>query len=55
MKKLHLHGPAARNDLTYLDAGSTIDIGNGKTQISEDRAKALVARGVAVAETAPAK
>lgn len=56
MKKIHLHGPTARNDLAFVDAGITIDVGNGKTQISEDRAKDLVDRGVAVAEpTAPSK
>lgn len=47
MKKITLHGPAVRNDGSYVDAGETLTIGDGADEINSDRAADLVERGVA--------
>lgn len=52
MKKITLHGPAARNDGSYADAGTTLTIGDKPEEIDGERAKALVDEGRAVSETA---
>lgn len=47
MKKITLNGPSHRNSGDFVDAGTTVEVGGGKTQIDADRAQALVDRGIA--------
>lgn len=42
MSAIHLHSPSVTNDGTFIDAGSDVSIGGGKTQIDADRATELV-------------
>lgn len=42
MSTIHLHSPATSNAGAFLDAGTDVAIGNGKTQIDADRANELV-------------
>lgn len=42
MKTIILHGPAARNDGSYADAGSNVAIGSEPDQISAASAKPLI-------------
>lgn len=57
MSAIHLHSPATSNAGTFLDAGSDVSIGNGKTQIDAERATDLVNshRAVRVASQPAAK
>lgn len=52
MKRIILTGPSVRNGGAYVDAGETVEVGGGKTQIADDRAKELLDRGGALTETA---
>ena len=52
MKKITLHGANVRNDGAYADAGTTLTIGDGATEITSARAKDAVDLGTAVSETA---
>jgi hypothetical protein len=52
MKKITLYAANATNDLKFADAGTTLTIGDGATEISAARAKAAVDGGMAVSETA---
>lgn len=51
MKMITLHSPAMRNDGGYVDAGATLTIGDKHDQIDAARAKNLVDRHAAIAET----
>ena len=42
MSAIHLHSPSVTNAGTFIDAGSDVTIGNGKTQIDAERATELV-------------
>jgi hypothetical protein len=50
MKKIHLYGPAVRNNRVYADAGVTLTVGDKPDEISAARAKKLLDSGEAVAE-----
>lgn len=52
MKKIHLHGPAVRNNRAYADAGVTLVVGDKPDEISADRAKKMLESGDAVLEAA---
>lgn len=52
MKKITLHAAAVRNDGGYVDAGATLTIGDKHDEIDAARAKNLVDRHAAIAETA---
>jgi len=52
MKKITLYGAATRNDGGYVDAGTTLTIGDKADEISAERAKGLVDAATAVSETA---
>lgn len=57
MSAIHLHSPSVTNAGTFIDAGTDVSIGNGKTQIDADRATELVNshRAVRVASQPAAK
>jgi hypothetical protein len=57
MKKIVLHGPATDNASNFCDAGTelTIDEKSKVGTVSAERAKDLVARGIAVSATAAAE
>src|SRR5688572_20561075 len=50
MKKITLHTAAVDNGGTRREAGESVGVGNGETQISEERAKQLAHRSMAKAE-----
>lgn len=50
MKKITLHTATVDNGGTRLEAGASVGVGNGVTQIADDRAKQLVHRNMAKAE-----
>lgn len=52
MKKITLYGSSVRNDGSYVDAGTTLTIGDKADEISADRAKELTDGARAVSETA---
>ena len=55
MQKIHLHSTSVRNDGSYVDAGETVGVGNGATQIAAERAKDLVDQRRAIVEAAAKK
>lgn len=55
MKKIVLNTASVSNSNGFLDAGTEVGVGNGVTQITEDRAKALVAGKLAADVTPKAK
>lgn len=55
MKKITLYRASASNAGLFIDAGNTIEIGDGDDQISADRAKDLLDTGGADSATAAAK
>jgi hypothetical protein len=52
MRKIVLYAAALLNGGNYIDAGATVEIGDGADQISADRAKELVDGGRAASVTA---
>ena len=52
MKKITLYSPGLSNDGSFVDAGTTLTIGDKPDEISADRAKERVDAGLAVSETA---
>lgn len=55
MKKIQLYTAALDNGGARHDAGAVLSVGNGKTQIDPERAKALVENGSAAEPKDPAK
>lgn len=52
MKKITLYASSTRNSGAFVDAGTTVTIGDAEDAIGTDRAKALVDDGRAASETA---
>lgn len=55
MKAIILHTASTDNSGARRVAGTELKVGAGKDQIDADRAKALVAKGLGVEASAPAK
>lgn len=55
MKTIRLNSAACDNAGRYVEAGTEIGVGNGKTQIAEDRARDIVTRKMADSVPAPRK
>lgn len=55
MKKIQLYTAALDNGGARHDAGAVLSVGNGKTQIEPERAKAMVDNSSAVEKKGAAK